>query len=407
MERFDQGALFDRMAVAGRLDLHRMATLAEEIASFHESCLIRSDFAGDAAIARVIDGNAAGLRQFGGQALARAECESLTTSAHASLRTRRWLLDRRRIEGYVRECHGDLHLGNIVLFEGRPTLFDAIEFNDDIACVDVMFDLAFLLMDLWHRELPAHANAVLNTYLANTHDYAGLAALPLFLSCRAAIRAKTTATAASLQPEDERRRELGAIAREYLRLATRLLRRPEPAIVAIGGLSGSGKSTLAPSIGPVPGAVIVRSDEIRKRLWGASPLTKLGPAGYTPEMSARVYEALIADAVAVVNGGHTAIVDAVFARADDRLVIDREARAAGAAFAAVWLDVPEDVMIERVERRGPDVSDADGDVVRMQCAQWADDVRWVHVDAVGKLSTVEARVSARLQSQTVALDAAA
>jgi predicted kinase len=311
----------------------------------------------------------------------------------------------------VRECHGDLHLGNIVLLDGRPTLFDAIEFNDDLRCIDVMYDLAFLLMDLWHRQLPGHANAVLNTYLAQTHDFAGLAMLPLFLSCRAAIRAKTTVTAALLQPATERRCELQASALAYLKLATCLLRRAEPAIVAIGGLSGSGKSTLArelaPSIGPVPGAVVVRSDEIRKRLWGATALTKLGPAGYTPEMSARVYEALTADAVAVAESGHAAIVDAVFARADDRLVIEREARAAGVAFAAVWLDAPERVLVERVEQRGPDVSDADPDVVRMQCAQWADDVRWTHVDAVGDLPTVQARVRAQLQSQAVAMDAAA
>jgi aminoglycoside phosphotransferase family enzyme/predicted kinase len=411
MVRFDQDALFDRMATAGRLDLAHMATLADEVASFHGSCAVRSDCGGTPAIARVIEGNAAGCRDYGRGPLTGTACDALTTAARASLRRCGPLLERRRTEGYVRECHGDLHLGNIVLLDGRPTLFDAIEFNDDLRCIDVMYDLAFLLMDLWHRQLPGHANAVLNTYLAQTHDFAGLAALPLFLSCRAAIRAKTTVTAALLQPATERRCELQASARAYLKLATCLLRRAEPAIVAIGGLSGSGKSTLArelaPSIGPVPGAVVVRSDEIRKRLWGATALTKLGPAGYTPEMSARVYEALTADAVAVAESGHAAIVDAVFARADDRLVIEREARAAGVAFAAVWLDAPERVLVERVEQRGPDVSDADPDVVRMQCAQWADDVRWTHVDAVGDLPTVQARVRAQLQSQAVAMDAAA
>src|SRR5690606_16227286 len=110
--------------------------------------------------------------------------------------------------GFVRECHGDLHLRNIVEIDGRPTLFDGIEFNDDIACIDVLYDLSFLLMDLWHRQLPRHANVVWNGYLAETRDFGAMPLLPLFLSCRAAVRAKTSATSATLQADSERRSEL-------------------------------------------------------------------------------------------------------------------------------------------------------------------------------------------------------
>ena len=411
MTRFEQDDLFDRMAAAGRLPLAQMASLGDEIASFHESCLPRPEFGGAAGLARVIDGNAAGFREFGEAGLSPAVCDALTIRARGAWRRCQTLLEQRRVEGYVRECHGDLHLGNVVRFEGRPTLFDAIEFNDDIACIDVMYDLAFLLMDLWHRSLPAHANAVLNAYLARTHDLAGLAALPLFLSCRAAIRAKTTATSGPLQPTPERRQQLLTSAREYLDLAVRLLDRPPATIIAIGGLSGSGKSTmarrLAPCVGAPPGAVVVRSDEVRKRLWGASALTKLGSAAYSPAMSARVYEALIAEAAAVVAAGHSVIVDAVFARAADREAIEQAARGAGVPFAAIWLDAPEPVLTERVEQRGPDASDADGHVVRMQCAQWADDVRWARVDAVADQDSVLARVRTQLQSQMGGLEVAA
>ena len=411
MVRFDPEALFDRMAAAGRLDLNHMAPLAEEIASFHASCAVRSDFGGDAAIARVIDGNAAGFREFGRDTLAPAVCESLTLASRSALRSCAPLLESRRMGGYVRECHGDVHLGNIVLWADRPTLFDAIEFNDDIACIDVMYDLAFLLMDLWHRALPRHANTVLNSYIAETRDFEGLEALPLFLSCRAAIRAKTSATAASLQHHQDRQRDMETRARQYLDLAGRLLQRQAPRLVAIGGLSGSGKSTLAralaPSIGATPGALVVRSDEIRKRLWGAAPLTKLGAAAYTPEMSARVYETLAADVTAIARTGHSVIVDAVFARAADRLAIERAARAAGVGFAAVWLEAPERLLVERIIGRGPDVSDADADVVHMQCAQWSGDVRWSRVDAGADADTVHARARASLQRQMVALDAAA
>jgi uncharacterized protein len=411
MARFDQDALFDRMAVAGRLDLEQMASLAEEIASFHQSCATRPDFGGEAAIARVIAGNAAGFREFGRDVLTTAACDALTLASRTALRNCGRFLELRRRTGLVRECHGDLHLGNIVLWADRPTLFDAIEFNDDIACIDVMYDLAFLLMDLWHRRLPQHANTVLNAYLRETHDVEGLAALPLFLACRAAIRAKTSATAASLQTDSDQRHEMHVRARDYLALADRLLQRQPPALVAIGGLSGSGKSTLAralaPAIGAVPGAIVLRSDEIRKRLWGISPLTRLDAAAYTPEMSARVYETLAVDVAAVLAGGHAAIVDAVFARADDRFAIERVARIAGVPFAALWLEAPEQVLIERVTRRGADVSDADAGVVRMQYAQSAGDVRWPHVDAATDGDHVLAHARAALKAQTDSLGAAA
>lgn len=411
MARFDQDRLFDRMATAGRLDLEHMVPLAEEIASFHESCAARPDFGGEAAIARVIAGNAAGFHEFGRDVLGTVACDSLTLASRTALRHHPALLEQRRKTGFVRECHGDLHLGNIVLWADRPTLFDAVEFNDDIACIDVMYDLAFLLMDLWHRTLPRHANTVLNTYLRETRDFEGLAALPLFLACRAAIRAKTSATAASLQADADTQREMNVRARDYLGLAARLLRCHPPALVAIGGLSGSGKSTLAhalaPGIGAAPGAVVLRSDEIRKRLWGTSRLTRLEPAAYTPEMSARVYETLALDAAAVLATGHSVVVDAVFTRAEDRFAIERVARIAGVPFSALWLEAPEDVLIERVTRRGPDVSDADAAVVRMQYAQSAGDVRWSHVDAAVGVEHVVVRARTALQRQMVALDAAA
>jgi len=200
-------------------------------------------------------------------------------------------------------------------------------------------------------------------------------------------------------------------AREYQDLATRVLNPPAAAIVAIGGLSGSGKSTvaraLAPSIGAIPGAVVLRSDEIRKRLWGVSSLTRLDPAAYTPELSSRVYEALTAGAIAIARSGHTVIVDAVFARSEDRSALERAARAAAIPLAAVWLVAPERVLLERVAPRELDASDADVGVVRMQCAQWANDVRWPQLDAARDLETVAAAARTLLQTQIVTLSAAA
>jgi adenylylsulfate kinase-like enzyme len=150
-------------------------------------------------------------------------------------------------------------------------------------------------------------------------------AVPLFLSCRAAVRAKASATAARLQPDARRGNELQASAREYLAMAAGLLNPPRPRLIAIGGFSGTGKATLtlglAPSVGAVPGAVVIRSDEIRKRLSGVSPLHRLGPEGYSSEMSERVYATVAERARLTIREGHSAIVDAVYARPGDRQAI--------------------------------------------------------------------------------------
>jgi predicted kinase len=274
-----------------------------------------------------------------------------------------------------------------VLLDGQPALFDAIEFNDEISTIDVLYDLAFLLMDLWRLHLPHHANVLWNGYLSETGDLDGLALMPLFLSCRAAVMAKTTATSANLHTDAERRRELQVLANEYLTMADALLDPPSPLLVAIGGLSGSGKSTvamdLAPSVGAVPGAVVIRSDEIRKKLCGVKPLDRLGPEGYTDEMSRRVYTTLVEDADKVVRGGHAAIADAVFARSEEREAIHHVAAAAGVPFSGLWLEAPASVLIARVEGRKRDVSDAGIDVVRRQLTYRVDPLRWHRVDASG------------------------
>ena len=387
MNRFAQEALFDRLAAAGRLDLGLMSALASSIAEFHITAERRTDHGGKSGMAWVIDGNADGFVEFSEGVLDPATCRRLTDSARVELDRRGALLDKRRAQGFVRQCHGDLHLRNIVLLEGRPTLFDGVEFNDRIACTDVLYDLAFLLMDLWRRRLPRHANAVWNRYLADTSDLDGVSLLPLFLSCRAAVRAKTSATAAPLQDDVRRCGELQASAREYLAMAEDLLHPPRPCLVAIGGFSGTGKSTLAlglaPSVGAVPGAVVIRSDEIRKQLFGVPLLERLGQEGYSSEMSDRVYATVAERAKVTVREGHSAIVDAVYARPTDRHAIERVAAELSVPFVGIWLDAPEATLVARVEQRRNDASDADPDVIRMQHAQRTGAMSWHSVEASG------------------------
>ena len=405
MNQFPQEALFDRLTAVVGLGIELMTPLADAIADFHRSAEHRSDHGGKAGMSWVIDGNAAGFEEFGRACLDPSVASRVTDVSLRELNRHVDLLERRRESGFVRHCHGDLHLRNIVLLDGRPTIFDGVEFNDEIACTDVLYDLAFLLMDLWRRGLPRHANIVWNRYLVSTVDVAGISLLPLFLSCRAAVRAKTSATAAQLQHEVQRRTELEGMAREYLAMADRLLHPPHPCLVAVGGLSGSGKSTLAlslaPSVGAVPGAVVLRSDETRKRLCGVPLLQHLGPDGYASDISDRVYSSVAELADLILGAGHSVVVDAVYARQADRRVIEQVAEAASVPFIGLWLEAPESVRIERAALRRGDASDADADVVRLQHAQDTGDIGWYRIDASGPtvsvLSSATDRVSLRLR----------
>jgi aminoglycoside phosphotransferase family enzyme/predicted kinase len=406
MNRFDEDQLFDRLAARKQLGLELMRPLAAAIAQFHAKAEPRRDHGGRAGMTWVVKGNAEGFAEFGGASLDATACRHVTDESLAEIERCATLLEIRRAGGLVRQCHGDLHLRNIVLLDGRPTLFDAIEFNDEIACTDVLYDLAFLLMDLWRRRLPRHANAVWNGYLGETGDHSGLRLLPLFLSCRAAVRAKTSATSARLQADSALRRDLERASQEYLAMARQFLQPPPPSMVAIGGFSGTGKSTLAialaAGVGAPPGAVVLRSDEIRKRLCGVSPLERLGPDGYTSEVSRRVYAALTAQAAAVVRAGYAAIVDAVFARPADRHAIEQAAADAGVPFRGLWLEAPERILVERLQHRGADASDADAGVLRMQAAQGAGQITWQRLDASASADVLLKNAAARVGASAVA-----
>ena len=402
MNRFEQDDLCDRRAADGSLDVPTMERLATAIATFHAEAEVRADHGGRDAMAWVVDGNAAGLVEFGSAFLDMPASERLTSDMREAVYAQGLLLDTRRYAGFVRQCHGDLHLRNIVLIDDTPTLFDCVEFNDELACIDVWYDLAFLLMDLLKRKLPHHASVVFNRYLADSGDVDAVPLLPLFLSCRAAIRAKTSATAASLQQDAARRGQLEELSREYLTMATRLLHPAPPMLVAVGGLSGSGKSTVAsrvaPEVGAAPGAVVFRSDEIRKELCGVPRLTRLGPEGYTAEVSTRVYAKLAERALRVLRAGHGVVVDAVWGREADREAIERVAAAAGVPFVGLWLEAPEAVLIERIASRHEDPSDADAAVVRTQLGVSVGDVRWTHVNAGRPIDAVLSEVRVHVAS---------
>lgn len=380
MRRFEQSVLFEALAQTGGLSAPLMYQLAGHIADFHAIAERRYDCGSAAALAAIVETNHRCLieRRAG---FARERIDEIRENSLQRLAVSGGLLDRRRAAGKVRRCHGDLHLRNICLLDGKPTLFDCLEFSDALASIDVLYDLAFLLMDLEERGLTAFANIVLNRYLDLTNEDDGLAAMPLFLSLRAAIRAHVTAAAMDNLAGAERRPQMAVEARRYLELAARLLRPPPCRLVAVGGLSGSGKSTLAAALAPAMGARVLRSDVIRKHLFGVAPETPLPAIAYTPEVSGRVYDALRQKAAAALGAGYSVIIDAVSLKPEERQSFAAVANAAFVPFSGVWLAASAAAMERRLRARHSDASDASPEVLAQQLRRDKGTIDWAVIDA--------------------------
>ena len=406
MRRFAQADLFDRLAERHALPLGLMPPLATKIADMHAKAEKIRGTDGTESMRRVAGSTTGALA--GAPPLLDADAvKDLTRAMHEVLKSRSALLDARARKGYVRRCHGDLHLRNIVLIGDEPVLFDAIEFDDRLATVDILYDLAFLLMDLWHQGLRHHANVLFNAYLRRPETkpplaaLEGLALLPLFLACRAAVRAMVTLDRLAVVTARDREdaiRELG----EFFTLAQRFLHPGAPQLIAVGGLSGTGKSTLAaglaPDIGAAPGAFVVRSDIERKRLAGVSMTERLSAEHYSAAATGRVYRALNAKAQAALTAGHAVILDAVFARENQRRRAEEVARKAGVPFTGLWLEAPERTLVKRVGSRKGDASDADAAIVRKQLEYETGMIGWRKVDAGGTPEQVRARAAEMLCS---------
>jgi aminoglycoside phosphotransferase family enzyme/predicted kinase len=386
MRRFDGRMLFDRMAAEGRLDRALAEDAARAAAAFHAAAEPRPGEGGAEAVRWVADDNADEIAAMG-DIFPADRARALAEATRAALGRAEGLIDRRSREGGVRLCHGDLHLRNIVLLDGRPTVFDGIEFDDRLTVIDVWYDLAFLLMDLERRGRRDLANAAMNAWIAETGDVEGLALLPLFASLRAAVRAKVGASGAAAQPDPAAREAMRGEARGYLDLALALLDPPPARLVGVGGLSGTGKTTLAralaPDLGPVPGAVVVRTDALRKRRAGVAETERLPEAAYAPAVTEAVYAEARETAARVLAAGHAAAVDAVHARPDERAALAAVARDAGVRFDGLWLEAPEDALLARVGARAGDASDADAAVVRRQLGYAVGPMDWARVPAGG------------------------
>ncbi len=371
------GDFLDAIAARGALTPALLDAAADAVAAMHAAAE-RAEVDAPAAMARILEGNVPAARR---ARLDAARVEAWADAARAELARVASMLAARASAGFVRRGHGDLHLGNLCLREGRPVLFDALEFDEDLARIDVGYDLAFLLMDLDARVGRGAANRVLNRYVARTGDTGLVAGLPLWLSLRAMIRAHVEATR-------------GGYATALLAAAELHLRPSAPRLVAIGGLQGTGKSTLAralaPELGRCPGALVLRSDEARKRRFGVAPESRLPPEAYAPAISAAVHDEIFMMARTALDGGQAVVIDAVFLDPAMRARAAGVAREAGLAFDGLWLEAPLSVLRARIAARRDDASDADDAVLLRAASADPGGIDWHRIDV-----TVDGETAAR------------
>jgi aminoglycoside phosphotransferase family enzyme/predicted kinase len=358
MRRFAENALFDRLLAENRLEARHIDALADTVAAFH------------AAVPRAGADDAHGSAE----AIQTAALENFShiypllpagddTAGLDALRA--WtekqyeilqpLLQARKTGGFIRECHGDLHLGNIVLIDNRPVPFDAIEFNENLRWIDVISEIAFTVMDLQAKNRTGLAYRLLNRYLAATGDYAGCRLLRYYLVYRGMVRAKIALLGLAQSDDTHGRSALWVRYGQQLRFALDCIRPHTPLLLLCRGFSGCGKSTLAARLAERLPAVHLRSDLERKRLSGLSATADSGSplqqGIYTPDMTERTYRHLAARAEKLLQGGFSIVADATFLKHWQRDLLRRCAHACAARLVILDVQTGEAVLRKRIEQR--------------------------------------------------------
>jgi hypothetical protein len=383
MRQFPQAAQLDRVAAHGGLGAAVVDQLAAALAAFHAAAAVApaaSPFGAPEGVAQPIRENFTQLEECLADEADRSRHRRLQAWSEADLAAHRDALLRRKAEGFVRECHGDLHLANMVLLDGRVVIFDCLEFSEPLRWIDVMSEIAFLCMDLDDRGHAPLAHRLLNDYLEESGDYAGLGLFRTYRVYRALVRAKVACirwrqTASDHGEGSRERQRLRQEYQGYTELAERYTQPPRPFMVIMHGPSGSGKTVISGQLVEACGAVRVRSDVERKRLFGLEPLARSGSeldrGLYSQEAGRRTYERLADLAGTILRAGSSVIVDGAFLRRDQRDRLRAVAEACGVPAIILDLRAPAAVLRERVARRareGRDASEAGREVLERQLA---------------------------------------
>jgi aminoglycoside phosphotransferase family enzyme/predicted kinase len=382
MRQFDTRQGYDALLARGELALSHMEQTAQVLAAFHAAAAVAPQdlpYGSPAAVLEPVRENFAQIRPLLEQQLSDpsvlAEFARVQQWSLAQAETLAPAIAARKQGGHVRECHGDLHLRNIIYWQDRVVPFDCIEFNPNLRWIDVVSELAFLLMDLDDHRRPDLARCLLNTYLELSGDYDGLQLLPFYQVYRAMVRAKV----ASLRLAQQQPGEAGPAAAEmaaYIDLAATYTQRGRGRLVITHGLSGSGKTWLTQRLLERTDVIRLRSDVERKRLFGLAALERGGAAEqqgiYRPQASEATYRHLLAIADRLVCWGYTVVVDAAFLQAGQRALFADFAAGAGIPFRILHCEADPEVQRQRVRRRSEradDASDADLAILDYQLEQ--------------------------------------
>ena len=392
MWRFPKKAELSQVVARGEMTDRLAEDLGRAVAKYHAQSSPR-DADGARLIGEIIEELETAFSGMGPQ-LGDARVAQFSSRARKAFDRVSPLLTDRSEAGRVRRCHGDLHLRNLVLIDGRPVPFDALEFDETLGTCDILYDLAFLVMDLQHHDLHRAANVVLNAWLFEQGgaEDGSLAALPLFLAIRAGIRAMVDVqTDAAAHHEGQSTKD----AQSYMDYAGSALADMPPRLIAVGGLSGTGKTTLArrlaPEVGRFPGPVHLRSDLERKALAGVDPLEHLPDDAYSATSAQAVYDRLLDRAETVLATGQSVILDATFMAPAEREAVGSLADRLDVEFRGIWLEAPQQTLTSRVTDRRDDASDADASVVAKQAKRELGEISWTRLDTTGAFEDLVSR----------------
>ncbi|MBE9559725.1 MAG: AAA family ATPase [Proteobacteria bacterium] len=382
MAQFPQSAQLDNMLAAGDLKLEHMDAVGHMIANFHQStniCDKNMTFGDKDAVYQPVDENFKQIKE-NLKSTDYADRLTMLSQWSKSESTRmQSVFSGRKTDGFIRQCHGDMHLRNLVWLNNKPMAFDCIEFNSKLSWIDVISEIAFLVMDLQDRKQQKLANRFLNTYLEHTGDYGGLIVLPFYLCYRALVRAKVNALRLNQNDlrNDERNKTITAF-ESYLELAVTYTQVQEPKIIIMRGLSASGKSTVSQKLLDDIGAIRIRSDVERKRLFETTSTNdapvevdkNINTGIYSKNASQQTYTKLIELTSITIQAGYSVVVDAAFLKHEQRELFRQLAQRLEVPFVILEITAPAELLRQRIAQRKNDVSDADLAVLEHQLSNW-------------------------------------
>ena len=400
MKQFPQETLLSKILEQGELTEDLLCRLAVQVADFHRKSVtseyIRS-FGTVEQVRQAFDENYEQTAGYIGGPQTQQQFDETQAYTDRFFAEREDLFKQRMQQGYIRECHGDVHLRNICYWHDELLLFDCIEFNEPFRFVDVMYDIAYIVMDLDVYKRPDLRAAFLNAYVEEMGDWEGLLVLPIYVSRQTYVRAKVASFLLD-DPlaSDTDKKQAYETAAMYYKLAWEYTQIPQGRLILMSGLSGSGKTTAAREVVRQSGAIHIRSDAVRKHLGGISIHDRGDDSLYTPDMTKRTYDRLLELGISLVQNGYTVVLDAKYDRQTLRQAAIAQATAHSLPLQILHCTAPMDVLSDRVHKRSGDIADATVEVLAQQTYEPLTEVEQPFVVTIDSASDIQPQIQAAL-----------